>query len=42
MFVPWEEEEFEVKGGEGFTDVVHGGQEKFIIDAPFATFVGRL
>lgn len=39
VFVPWEEEEFEVKGGEGFADVVHRGQEKLVIDAPFATFV---
>lgn len=39
VFVPWEEEEFEVKGGEGFAYVVHRGQEKLVIDAPFATFV---
>lgn len=40
VFVPWEEEEFEVKGGERFADVVHGGQEQLVVDAPFATLMG--
>ena len=40
VFVPWEEEEFEVQWGEGVADVVHGGEEQLVVDAPFAAFVG--
>jgi len=40
VFVPGEEEEFEVEGCEGVADVVHGGEEEFVVGAPFAAFVG--
>lgn len=39
MFVPGEEVEFVVEGGEGFADVFHGGFNLLVVDAGFAAFV---
>ena len=40
LVYPTEEEEFEVQGGEGLADHVHGGNGEVVVESVLAAFVG--